>query len=698
MARPATDPQLSSAPSTQHAASAHSTTSTAHSPSPAAVSPIQSSQSSPLPPDLVFQSRSTPADRSSTEHSQSLNHSNLNHTDSNENVRPRYPTSHDDDHHHHHTDVYHDGTTAAPTPETATEHKVNLQDQTNFLPKKQVILVFSGLSAALFVSLLDQSIISTSLSTITESFHAGNQSSWLSTSYLLTSTAASPLYGRFSDIFGRKVCIIFALTGFLIGSALCAAAQSITQLIVFRAFAGAFGGGIVSLVMVVVGDVVSLRERGTYQGLLGVVVAISNAGGPLIGGALSSVNWRWCFIIAIPIGLIALTNVIILLPLKKVQGSVKSKLAKIDYLGTVLVLSGSVLLLLGLNWGGQQYSWSSPHVLVTLILGIVIFIVFAAVEARFATLPLVPMRLFKVGTVCSVMVQTVCSGGIFYLLLFFVPQFSQVIKGYSGVKAGVTLIPLMVVQAVTSTVSGIVVSKTGKYKAIIVIGFGIFSVGVGLLGLLKQNTSIGEIIGFLLLSGFGAGGTLQVTLVAAQNAVDRRDLAVVTSTRNFMRLFGGTLCLAISYTILNNTVNSHVKGLPADVIRQVVRNPKLITDGRFDAATSDLLLQAYVQAFRNVFRFGLGLTLLAFVVTVLFTKEYSLDRNDDEKRKEEGKQWYAEKKERKHAKKHLGEHSEMQSGRQSHDSQAHQEAEAGVTTTQREVDLEKGAVPAAIVR
>ncbi|PWY97708.1 MFS general substrate transporter, partial [Testicularia cyperi] len=554
-----------------------------------------------------------------------------------ESLRRHSQGSHDGDHD--------DNTTAAPTPENVTEHKVKLSDQTNFLPRRQVILVFAGLSAALFVALLDQTIVSTAIPTITAAFGAGNEASWLSTSYLLTSTAASPLYGRFSDIFGRKVCIIFALTLFLIGSVLCSAAQSITQLIVFRSLAGIGGGGIVTLVMVVVGDVVSLRERGTYQGLLGVVVAISNSAGPLLGGALASAGWRWCFIIAVPIILLALVSVIFLLPLKKVEGDIKSKLVKVDYAGTCLVLAGTVLLLLGLNWGGQEYPWSSAHVLVTLILGIVLLCAFALVEALWVPLPLVPMRLFKVPTVASVLVQTICSGGIFYLLLFFVPQFTQVVKGYSGVKAGVTLIPLMALQAITSTAAGVAVSKTGKYKIIIVVGFGIFAIGVGLLALLDENSSIGEVIGFLLLSGFGAGGTLQTTLVAAQNAVDRKDLAVVTSTRNFMRLFGGTLGLAISYTILNNTVRSSID-LPADVINEVVRDPTQIRSGRFDAATSEALLRAYVRAFRNVFYFGLAMILLAFVLTVLFTKEYSLDRKDDDKRKEEGKQWYAEKKER----------------------------------------------------
>lgn len=666
-------------------------------------SPIHSSQPSSLPPDL--ESRPSPATYRSHSSSTKLDHTSSTdtapclHRDSHDH-HARF--QHDDDdaesqHHRNDHDHHDDATTATPpTPESGTEHEISLSDQTNFLPKQQVILCFIGLSAALFTALLDQSIISTALGRITESFHAGNQSSWLSTSYLLTSTAASPLYGRFSDIFGRKVCLLVALIGFLIGSALCAAAQSITQLIVFRALSGAFGGGIVSLVMVVIGDVVSLRQRGTYQGVVGVVVALANAGGPLIGGALASVGWRWCFIIAVPIILVALVMVVFLLPLKKVDGDIKSKLAKVDYLGILLVLAGTVLMLLGLNWGGQQYSWTSPRVLVTLILGAVLYITFAFVEARFAALPLVPMRLFQVSTVCSVLVQTVASGGIFYLLLFFVPQFAQVVKGYSGIKAGVTLIPLMAFQAISSIVAGVLTSKTGKYKLIIVSGFACYSIGVGLLSLLNRSSSIGEMIGFLLLSGFGAGGTFQTTLVAAQNAVDRKDLAVVTSARNFARLFGGTLGLAISYTILNNTVRHYVRSLPSDVIAQVVRNPEIITSGRFDAATSDLLLDAYVQAFRNVFRFGLGLTLLAFVVTVLFTKEFSLDRKDDEQRRQEGKQWYAEKKDRRHGKRHPDDQSALPSRRASADDEGqHEQSGQGDRDVEKALPPSDTAAPAA---
>ncbi|KAN0061340.1 hypothetical protein ACQY0O_006187 [Thecaphora frezii] len=548
----------------------------------------------------------------------------------------------------HHDDI--NDTAVAPTPDNLTDKRVQLADQTNFLPKKQVILIFVGLSSALFIALLDQTIVSTALPTITRAFGAGNESSWLSTSYLLTSTAVTPLYGRFSDIFGRKVCIIFSLTVFLIGSALCAAAQSMTQLIVFRALAGIGGGGIVTLVMVVVSDVISLRERGTYQGVLGMVVAIANSGGPLVGGSLAQAGWRWCFIIAVPIIILSLIAVTFLLPLKKVDGNIQSKLAKIDFLGVALVLAGSVLLLLGLNQGGQTLPWNDPQVLGTLISGAGLYLVFIFVEAKVALLPLVPMRLFRNMTVAAVMTQTLASGGIFYLLLFFVPQYAQVVKGYSGVLAGICLIPQMAMQAITSTVAGVVVSKTGRYKLIINAGFALFSIGVGLLALLDVDTPIGHVIGFLMLSGFGAGGTLQTTLVAAQNAVERKDLAVVTSTRNFSRLIGGTLALAASYAILNNSVRNHLKGVDEAVIRRVVTDPTLIRQGAFPADLEERLLSAYVAAFRNVFYFGLALVLVAFFLTLVFLKEFPLDRADDKQKKEEGKQWMQERKTRRKAK------------------------------------------------
>ncbi|PWN52121.1 MFS general substrate transporter [Violaceomyces palustris] len=534
------------------------------------------------------------------------------------------------------------GAAGASLASVNNDGEPQLQDQTNFLPRKQIIIVFAGLSLALFIALLDQTIVSTALPTIISAFESGSDSSWLSTSYLVTSTAMTPLYGRFSDIFGRKFCLILALSLFLVGSALCSAAQSMTQLIVFRAIAGMGGGGIVTLVMVVVSDIVSLRERGKYQGLLGMVVAISNSGGPLVGGSLAQVSWRWCFIVAVPIIVVAMVAVIFLLPLKKVEGNVREKLGKADYLGSLLILVGTVLLLLGLNWGGQAYAWSSAHVVATLTLGAASLVAFGLVEWKVAKLPIVPLRLFGIGTVSAVMVQTTCSGAIFYLLLFFVPQYTQVVKGYSGVLAGVTLIPLMALQAITSTLAGLAVSKLGRYKAIIVIGFVIFSIGVGLLALLDQESGIGEVIGFLLLSGFGAGGTLQTTLVAAQNAVQRKDMAVVTSLRNFLRLLGGTLSLAVSFAILNNTVSSQVVDfLPPEVVKRVVRDPTQIRGGPLvQELTEDQrrrLMDAYVKGFRNVFYFGLGCVLVALLVMVLFVKELPLDKKDDQKRKEEGK-------------------------------------------------------------
>lgn len=246
--------------------------------------------------------------------------------------------------------------------ETALGHKTSLQDQTNLLPRRQLIIVFLGLSVAISLSLLDQTVVATALPTISAAFNRATDSSWVATSYLLTSTAFQPIFGRMSDIFGRKRTILFAMVVFFIGSLACAVAHTMTQLIIFRAIQGMGGGAIISLVMIIVGDVVSLEERGKYQGIIAANVAVSNGIGPLLGGAIcDNTTWRWVFWFQLPLSGVAIAVVAFLLPLKHVKGSTISKLKKVDYAGSFLTLSSSILLLVGLNFGGVKYAWSDTR-------------------------------------------------------------------------------------------------------------------------------------------------------------------------------------------------------------------------------------------------------------------------------------------------------------------------------------------------
>ncbi|KAJ3331665.1 hypothetical protein HDU93_009575, partial [Gonapodya sp. JEL0774] len=282
----------------------------------------------------------------------------------------------------------------------------NLQDQTVRLPFKQLITVFVGCSLAIMLSFLDQtsgfpdttSVVSTALPRISTDLNAADEASWVGTAYLLTSTAFQTLWGRFSDIWGRKICLLVSLVIFLIGNILCGFAHSISQLVVFRALAGVGGGGILTLVMVVISDVVSLRDRGKYQGLIGVNIAISSVLGPYLGGLFAdtpSIGWRWCFYIAAPIGVVAFLMIYFLLPLKPVTGSFKAKMLQVDYIGTVLILVSTLLLLLPMNWGGTTYSWSSPIIVVMFCLAGVFVSVLVGVELwieRRGRLPIIPNR------------------------------------------------------------------------------------------------------------------------------------------------------------------------------------------------------------------------------------------------------------------------------------------------------------------
>ncbi|KAH8084733.1 efflux pump antibiotic resistance protein [Filobasidium floriforme] len=516
-----------------------------------------------------------------------------------------------------------------------------LQDQTNLLPAKQIIVVFLGLSCALFVSLLDQTIVSTALPTLGRVFSRAEISSWVATSYLLTSTSVQPIYSRLSDIFGRKILLVFCLILFSLGSLACALSQSMIQLIVFRALAGLGGGGILTLVMIVVGDVVTLRERGKYQGILGGVVAFANSIGPVLGGVLTEkASWRWCFWINLPMAGLAIAVVVFALPLRSVQGDIRSKLKKVDYAGCALTLAFSVLILMALSWGGTTYPWDSAGVLAPLLVGLALLGLFIFVEWKLVPLPLIPMRIFRSSTVSGAMVATFLSGMVFYAQLFYLPQYFQVVRGESAIRSGVLLLPLIVVQTITSFTSGVIVSKTGDYRINLYLGFGIWTIGIGLLTTIGPDTSIAKICGYQILSGIGGGQTFQTSLVAIQAAVNRSEMAVATGARNFIRMLGGSVALAASSALLNNAVKNELyrdANFPNDMVRQIVSDPTQINDLVLSAEQKTIALRGYTQGIHNVFYLLLPCCGVSFFVIIFFVKHHSLERSDDAALKQEGK-------------------------------------------------------------
>ncbi|KJK61113.1 drug resistance transporter EmrB/QacA subfamily protein [Aspergillus parasiticus SU-1] len=527
--------------------------------------------------------------------------------------------------------------------ESKTPHVFN--EQTNYVPKSTIITIFLACSTVDLIALMDQTTLASSLSIIGNALHASDKASWISGGYFVTSTCFQLIYGRLSDIWSRKLVLFVGLGIFFVGSLAASLSQTATQLIVFRAFTGVGGGGLMTVAQMIVSDVVPLRERGKYQGILGAVVAIANGIGPVIGGALSSINedsWRWIFRLNLPLTAITTLCVLFFMPLRKVTGDWKMKIKAIDFFGAFLALGSTAVLLLGLTWGGGEYPWASAHVIATIVVGFAVAVGFVLWQWKGATYPLVPMHIFKSRIVNGACLTMFINGWNFLVQVYYIPTFYQLVFGYSTVKAGAMLLPVTLMQTVSSTVSGLVVHWVGRYRECILFGWMIWAVGLGLFSTLDQSSGLGKQIGYGILTGVGVGNTLQPALIAVQAGVERKDMAVVTSFRNFVRNLGGTLGLAIAGTIINNLITSSISslGLTQSETRSFLSSPQnylsKLPQEEAERARS-LLIPAYQKGFRIIFLIGAALAAVAFFLAFWLMPQVTLNRADDEKLKEEGR-------------------------------------------------------------
>ncbi|GAA5975695.1 hypothetical protein JCM10908_005247 [Rhodotorula pacifica] len=548
------------------------------------------------------------------------------------------------------------------TDELPDFHANGLADQTSYMPVKQILIVFLSLQLAVFLSFLDQTIVSTALPVISAHFDAGRSSSFVGSAYLLTSTAMQPIWGRLSDIFGRKATLLACVVAFIIGSLACAVAQTMLQLIIFRGMQGVGGGGLITLTLIIISDVVSLRDRGKYQGVTEITIAVGNGVGPIIGGVLSQkVSWRWAFWMNLPIGGVCLAIIVLFLPLKAVHGSIKEKLKKIDYGGALLTVAASVLVILPLNWGGTSFPWVSGPVLGCLLSGVAAFGLFFVWEWKVAKIPVVPPYIFKNPTVAAIFLVTLLAGGVILSQIYYLPQYFQIARGASPIRSGVLVIAQFLSTTFFVFVSGQCIARTGEYKPFIVGGYAMWAIGLGLLSTLDEHSSTARVIGYQILNGCGQGQTLQTTMVAAQAAVERSEMSVVTSVRNFMRSLGGTIFLVVGATIINNTLRSQLgqSGFEPSVISAIIDDPTAIWPSSASAkpmleALSDAerveIIQAWVRGFRTLMHVLTGLIGANFVVALVFVKRHSLSRADEEALKARGKDWVKHRKEKKEKK------------------------------------------------
>jgi len=495
---------------------------------------------------------------------------------------------------------------------------------------KQILTVMFGLMTGLLLAALDQSIVSTALKTITVNLGGLNHYTWVVTAYLLTSTASTPLYGKVSDLYGRRQVFQFAIVTFLIGSFASGAATNMTQLIAFRALQGLGAGGLMSLTFVIIGDVVSPRERGRYQGYFGAVWGLATVAGPLLGGFFSDhakvlgvTGWRWIFYINLPLGIIALIITSAVLHIPKIHRD-----HKVDYFGALILILGVCALLLGISVYAPENGWLTAKTLLWIAAGIVLFAIFLFNQAKAAE-PILPLRLFKNHTFNITSLLAFLVGAAMFGAIVLLPLYFQLVKHNSATLSGLKLLPLMFGIISASISSGKWITKHGKYKVFPVVGMVLMT--VALFGLVALNeTTAFYVIGILeFLLGAGLGLSLQNVVIALQNSLDIKDMGVGTSLNTFWRSIGGTLGVAIFGSIyasklagyVTSGVSSLGKSNPAALagatpqsLAALKNNPGVIKN--FTPALQKTILHSYVEAFHIVFISAAPVTAIGFLVAL----------------------------------------------------------------------------------
>ncbi|KAJ5102970.1 hypothetical protein N7532_003499 [Penicillium argentinense] len=513
-----------------------------------------------------------------------------------------------------------------------------LHDQTNILPFGQLMVVFTGLATSLVITFIDQNGISVTLPTIARDLGAQDTISWAGTSSLIANTMFTVLYGRLSDIFGRKVVYLSALVLLCIADLLCGLSQNPAMFYVFRGLAGVAGGGVTSLTMIIVSDVVTLEQRGKYQGILGASLGVGNIIGPFIAAAyIMRSIWRGFFWMISPLAAISAVVGYFLIPNNAKKDGFRKNTRRIDWLGVLASSIGIIFVLIPVSGGGSYFPWDSPMVIAMLAIGGCAFVAFVFIEWKVASLPMLPIVFFKSKVITALFVQSFLLGAVYQSYLYYLPLYYQNARGWSPIVSAALTSPMVACQSLASICSGQYISRLKRYGEIIWVGFGFWTLGAGLMLLFDHRTNPAVIAVCVAISGIGIGFTFQPTLVALQAHSTKSQRAVSISNRNFFRCMGGACGLAISAAILQATLRSNLPSEFAYLTKSSYSLPSRST--LTDAQWTQILL-AYTKASHAVFILQVPLIGVCFLACV-FVRDRGLERPkepeeiEEEKRKAE---------------------------------------------------------------
>jgi len=477
--------------------------------------------------------------------------------------------------------------------------------------KREVLVVLPGLLLALIIAMLDQTVVSTALPRIVGQLGGVTHLSWVVTSYILASTITTPLYGKLGDLYGRKRWLMTAIVIFLIGSALSGLSQSMDQLILFRALQGLGAGGLMVGVIATIGDMVSPRERGQYMGYMMAAMMLAMVAGPLVGGYITDdLSWRWIFYINMPVGGAALIYLwfTLHLPFKKIQH-------KIDYLGAAVLAVAATAVVLLTTWGGTQYAWASMPIISLGIVAVVATAGFLYIEIKAAE-PVLPLHVFRNRNFSVASAMSFLLGMAMLGALTFLPLYQQTVQHLSAVGSGLMLIPMMLGVTVTSLIGGFVMTRTGRYKALPIIGGAIMSVAMFLLTGLGPNTSRLHSAIFFVVLGIGMGFLMQITSVIVQNSVQPKDIGVASSSRTFFQQIGGSIGVALFGAIFARRLTDSLasSGGPASHMNAAGGQLDPVTVNSLPAAVRHDVFVAIAHGIQGVFWWSAPVAVLVFIL------------------------------------------------------------------------------------